>query len=204
VKTTCKDMPFQLNGYGGVLQVIYEENRSTHRSGFDLFERLGFDSQRCIGYPTMRAFVKNYGGTGYYTISAWIQIITSLRYASQDGEDAAEVVSEIDRCETMAACGVPFFAHGYPAAIYDAPCDNLRGSSRLEWIADTFFVTYPSRINDDCIAYLAGFRWGYDEWDDTDGQRRVSIRPLQKTNRSVWQHFVPVMEQHCPRWTFQR
>lgn len=36
----------------------------------------------CIGYPTMNAYVKEYSGTGYYTASAWIHIITSKYYSS--------------------------------------------------------------------------------------------------------------------------
>ncbi len=76
-----KQIPFVLNGKNGIVEVCYEENRSAEKSGFDLLKGLGFNADMCIGYPTMHAYVKEYSGTGYYTASAWIQIITRKCYS---------------------------------------------------------------------------------------------------------------------------
>jgi hypothetical protein len=35
----------------------------------------------CFGFPTMRAYIRAYEGTGYYTASAWIQIVTLHKFA---------------------------------------------------------------------------------------------------------------------------
>ncbi len=62
---TITAIPFELNHKPGVLNVCYEANQSAVKSGFDLFAEMGFDVNLCLGYPTMRAFVSSYEGTGY-------------------------------------------------------------------------------------------------------------------------------------------
>ena len=79
---TVTAIPFELNHKYGVLNVCYEANQSAVKSGFDLFAGIGFDVNLCLGYPTMHAFVSSYEGTGYYTASAWIQVVTRREFAS--------------------------------------------------------------------------------------------------------------------------
>lgn len=74
-------IPFELNRKSGVLKVCYEANQSATKSGFDLFAGGGFDVNMCFGYPTMRAYVSSYEGAGYYTASAWIQVVTRREFA---------------------------------------------------------------------------------------------------------------------------
>lgn len=149
-----------LNQKSGALKVCYEANRSATESGFDLFTGGGFDVNMCLGYPTMHAYLDCYEGTGYYTACAWIQIITRLEFVTVETAEPAIINSSVDTHPTLAELGVPFFALGFPAEFFDTPCNNLNGLGKLEWIADTFLVTMPSRANDYAISRVASFRWG--------------------------------------------
>jgi hypothetical protein len=198
---TITTISFELNGKPGVLEVQYAPNRSITESGFDLLAGFGFDVNMAIGYPTMRAFVRSYEGTGYYTASAWIQIVTRREFASMDDTEPAVIISSVDVNDTLDELGVPFFAMGFPAEIYDAPCNNLSSCAKLEWIADTFLVTMPSRINDNLIVPLAGFRWGYIEYD-RDGERQVEITPLTVAGVTPWANHLPLLRGQFDRWNF--
>ncbi len=198
---TTTTIAFELNHRSGVLEVEYEINRSLIASGFDLLAGCGFDVNLCLGYPTMRAYVRSYEGTGYYTASAWIQIITRREFGSVESNTPAAIITSVDVQDTLSELGVPFFGMGYPAEIYDAPCNNLGDCGRLEWLADTFLVTMPSRINDNTIAPLAGFRWGYTEYD-LDGKRQVEIHPLAVNDISQWRDHLPLLRSACGHWRF--
>lgn len=197
------EIPFTLNNKVGTVEVSYEENMSVNKSGFDLLKGLPFDVEMCKGYPTMKAYIKDYEGTGYYNSSAWIQIITDKYYLSLTDNVPCKVLSEVDINDNMRNLGVPFFAFGYPAEIYDAPCNNLGGYAKLEWIADTFLVTQPSRINEDTISYIAGFRWGYEEWD-AEGRRNVRIVPIEITDCSIWKQYLPMLKDQFACWKFNK
>jgi hypothetical protein len=198
---TTTILPFVLNNKPGVLAVQYAPNRSITESGFDLLAGFGFDVNMAIGYPTMRAFVQSYEGTGYYTASAWIQIITRREFTALDDAQPSAIVPSVDVNETLYELGVPFFGIGYPAEIYDAPCNNLGYSAKLEWIADTFFVTMPSRINNNTIMRLAGFQWGYVEFD-LNQKRQVEIAPLAITGIEHWQQHLPLLRNAFSKWRY--
>lgn len=131
-------IPFTLNNKIGTVEVFYEENKSSNKSGFDLLKGLPFNMEMCRGYPTIKAYIKDYEGTGYYSSSAWIQIITDKYYVSFKDDRPCKILSEVDINDNMRKLWVPFFAFGYPAEIYDAPCNNLGSYAKLEWIAHTF------------------------------------------------------------------
>lgn len=198
---TITTIPFVLNSKPGELEVHYQANRSTAESGFDLLTGVGFDINMCIGYPTMRAFFRAYQGTGYATASAWIQIVTRREFSSLEADAPDAIVPSVDVNDTLDDLGVPFFAMGFPSEIYDAPCNNLGNSARLQWIADTFLVTLPSRINDNLITPLAGFRWGYVEYD-RDGKRQVEIAPLTVTSAAFWGDHLPLLRGQFSKWKY--
>lgn len=195
-------IPFVLNDRQGLVEVIYKENKSEKELGFDLLKGLGFDVAMCIGYPTMHGYIKEYAGTGYSNLSAWIQIISSEYYSSLGDEVPSEVLSEVDISDNMRKLGVPFFAFGYPSEIYDAPCNNLGNFARLKWVADTFLVTHPSRINDNMISFVIGFRWGYEEWE-AEGKRNIRMLPLEIIERSVWEKHLLKIRKDFPDWNFK-
>lgn len=195
-------IPFVLNDRTGIVEVCYEENKNSNESGFELLKGLGFDVEMCKGYPTMHAYIKSFNGTGYYTSSAWIQIITDKFYSSLQDDIPEDVLSEVDISENMRKLGVPFLAIGNPAEIYDAPCNNLGKYARLEWIADTFLVTHPSRMNDNTISYILGFRWGYEE-SDVEGERNVIISPIEIIDSSIWTKHLPMLKENFPHWKFE-
>lgn len=199
---TNMEIPFTLNNKSGILEVCYEENNSISKSGFDLLEVVGINPEMCLGYPTMHAHFKDYGGTGYSTTNAWIQIISNYLYSSLDDDLPKEVITEVDACETMIKLGVPFFAYGYAAEVYDAPCNNLGNYEKSRWVADTFLVTHPSPINNNTVSYLIGFRWGYEEFD-LDGKRQISILPIEVTNITLWNDYLPMLRKDYPNWKFE-
>jgi len=125
-------IPFELNRKPGILKVCYEADQNAEKSGFDLFARSGFDVNQCLGYPTMRARIESYEGAGYATACAWIQVVTRLEFDCQGAIEPANIVPSVDTHPTNANLGVPFFAFGFPAEIYDAPCNNLNGLAKLE------------------------------------------------------------------------
>lgn len=199
---TIINIPFLLNRKPGVLTVDYEANQSAAKSGFELFAENGFDVELCIGYPTMRAYIKSYDGTGYATACTWIQIVTQREFASRDAVEPINVEPSVDTHPTLAELGIPFFAFGFLPEIFDAPCNNLNGLARLEWIADTFLVTLPSRANDYSISCVAGFQWGYWEYD-LDGKRQVEINPLVVTSPVLWKQQIALLQGNFDHWNFQ-
>jgi hypothetical protein len=198
---TVLEIPFVLNNKNGIAEARYEVNTSAQKSGFDLLKGLDFSSEICRGYPTMYAYIKDYNGTGYSAASAWIQIITDRFYSSIGDKTPCEVVSEVDVSDSFRDLGVPFFAFGYPSEIYDAPCNNLGGYARLEWAAETFMVTYPSRINNETITFLLGFRWGYEE-KDIEGKRQIEMLPLNIIDYSHWIKYLPLLKDKFPHWKY--
>ena len=195
-------IPFTLNCKPGLLAVDYDANQSAAKSGFDLFAGDEFDVEMCVGYPTMRAHIDLYEGAGYATACAWIQIVTRREYASLEAVEPVDVVPSVDTHPTLAEAGVPFFAFGFPAEIFDAPCNNLNGLARLDWVADTFLVTLPSRANGHSIFRLAGFRWGHCEYD-LAGKRQVEISPLVVTDSSAWQQHLPLLRTQFGKWQYE-
>jgi len=198
---TIENIPFVLNHKPGILQVECEVNQSASKSGFDLFAGNNFDVAICIGYPTMRAYVKSYEGTGYATACAWIQIVTRWEFASLEAIEPVNIVPSVDTHPILAEAGIPFFAFGFPAEIFDAPCNNLNGLAKLDWIADTFFVTMPNRTNGYLISCLAGFRWGYTEYD-LDGKRQVEISPLEVITPAAWKQNLFLLQNQFPKWGY--
>ncbi len=198
---TITKIPFVLNHKAGILEVEYEANQSAAKSGFDLFAGSGFDIEMCIGYPTMRAYIQSYAGTGYATACAWIQIVTRREFATLDALEPANVEPSVDNHPTLAELGVPFFGFGFPAEIFDAPCNNLNGLAKLDWVADTFLVTMPTRVNEYAILRLAGFRWGYTEYD-LDAKRKVEISPLVVTRPVEWNQHLPMLRKQFPEWRY--
>jgi hypothetical protein len=198
---SATEIPFELNRKSGILMVNYKVNQCVQKSGFDLFTNNGFDVNICLGYPTMHAYVSSYEGSGYYTASAWIQIITRREFDSIKSADPQNMVTSVDVHETLEELGVPFFALGFPAEIFDAPCNNLGHLKKLDWLADTFLVTLPTRINNQTIFPITGFSWGYCEYD-LNQKRQVEIKPLVTTGTSSWAQHLPLLRKQFAQWKF--
>lgn len=195
-------IPFILNRKQGYIEVVYEPVRRIEDAGFDLLEGFGFDVNMAVGYPTMRAYVASYAGSGYYKASAWIQIVTRNEFVSVESDQPEAIISAVDINPTFEQLGVPFFAQGFPAEIFDAPCNNLGDALKLDWLADTFFVTMPSRINNHTIRCLAGFQWGYIEYDQNSSSH-VEILPLVVTHTEKWEKHLPLLRSQFNQWKYE-
>lgn len=180
----------------------YQANDSVKRSGFDLLQNVGFDVNMCKGYPVLHARITDYKGTGYRTACCWIQTITGSYYTDLDSKTESYQSVDIDVSPLLKKAGIPFFAYGYLPEVYDAPCNNLGIAPKLKWVADTFLTTMPSPINNNVIGYLLGFRWGYIEYDDS-GKRKVEMLPLEITDATVWNNFIPKLQGDFPGFAFE-
>lgn len=188
-------IPFILNEENGLIEVRYEENKSAVESGFDIIKNLNFDVNMCIGYPTIHGYIKEFKATGYKRYCGWIQILKLEYLNSNASVKPDKVIKVVDCCPSI---NTPFFAYGYPAEIYDAPCNNLEDSYRLKWEAHTYLVTTPSSVNDNTISFLAGFKWGYDEWNEENNERKIEIYSLSKIKESQWQEDIEILRRDFP------
>lgn len=192
-------IPFTLAGRAGRIAVTYGPTEDPVAAGFDVIPGLPFDVALCRGYPNVHAVIDAYGGAGYRGLCGWIQVVTGKRYHS--GSEKADTAMDVDKLPSIADMNMPFAAFGYLPEWFDAPCRNLNGYDRLHWTADTFLSTIPIRSRNGAIERLAGFRWGYAEYDPA-AHRPVSLLPLEVTGRGAWNGLLPFLRKSCPGWRF--
>ena len=181
-------IPFTFHGQENVIDITYKANDDPIETGFDVLN-LPFDYHLCIGYPVLHAAVKPMKNTGYRRYCGWIQLVERQYYslASLPKPDEHELSIDTN------GKGL-YFAFGYPAELYDAPCNNLNGNEKGTWTAYTYLVDIPSRMNGNRLSFLAGFRWGYEE-SIADGSLAVNMLPLNVIGIDKWQEHVLFMKQ---------
>lgn len=147
------------------------------------------------GLSTLRVWVERYEGSGHRTASVFVQWLDVER------EDAsgARAYRELDVIESFAGAGIPFFAMGYPANLYDAPAHNLRGSTWMRWLATTWFVTLPARWTAFEVRPVVGFRWGYEEGAQPGG---VTVLPMSDLSARDWDQALGWLRKACPGVSF--
>ena len=96
MENVIKQIPFVLNNKNGILEVCYKKNTDIYESGFDLLTGLGFDINMCLGYPTIHGYFKEFEGTGYNRVCAWIQVITQKYFSSPEHSIPCKVSSTVD------------------------------------------------------------------------------------------------------------
>ena len=158
---------FNLRGKENTIFVDYEKIPNAQKSGFAAL-KVPFDINECVGYPMLHAFFENINLYGYERYCGWIQVLERRDYADRDAEKPASVSLELDISEEMRKHKIPYFAYGYPAELFDAPCKNLGNSEKLDWRAYTYLVDLPSGMNNNQLVFLAGFSWGYSEKKNGD------------------------------------
>ena len=195
-------IPFTLHGRPGRVAVNYGVTADPVAVGFGAIPKLGFDPTLCQGYPTMRAVIEAYGGSGYRTLCGWIQVVTGKYYraGSKDTEPAETEVS-VDKLPAMTDVDIPFAAFGNLPGLFDAPCRNLNGYERLRWTADSFLTTVPMRSRQEDVQRLAAFRWGYVEHDPS-AHRPVAPLPLTVTDAGAWNDLLPYLRKTFTEWRF--
>jgi hypothetical protein len=187
-------IPFRHHDRDGQISVLVSKVVDGSDAGFDVLPGLPFGPEAGAGYPSMFATV-SYEGAGYRMLTGWIQVVHTRR----TWDDANEVsVSEVDLGLVWAEAVSPFFAHGYPAAIFDAPSNNLNGARHLEWRADTFLVTVPLRSRSEPIRLLASFGWDYDEFSDPKTAPAIVAPVATSTER--WHECSRILKRDFPAW----
>jgi len=155
-------IPFRFHGKENLITVDYEAMTEPFEAGFHILN-LPFPAEKCIGYPMLRAHFEDMTLNGYERYCGFIQIIKREEFSDISGDVPDRVLWELDVPDDFREHDFPYFAIGYPAELFDAPCNNLRGAEKLNWRAYTYLVDVPSRINDHKLGFLAGFSWGYTE-----------------------------------------
>ena len=193
------NLDFELNGKSGVIHIDYLANTNVSESGFDMLTHLGFDVNMCMGYPTIHASIKNFEATGYRRLCGWIQVLKCEYFNSPEETSPVHTKFIID---SLYSNELPFFAYGYPAELYDAPCNNLIAPyEKLTWTAYTYLVTMPTHLTQNTISYLAAFQWGYTEWNEAD-KREVMLSPLKKISYDDWKNKLELLQEQFPKFSY--
>lgn len=188
------EIPVKLRGVDTRLTVEYRENSSAEDSGFDALVNLPFNQDCCIGYPILHAFFDNMELTGYKRYCGFIQFVEKREFMVGAKDVPCNRSFFLDVSDAMLHAGVPYFAYGYPAELYDAPCKNLENGDKLIWRAYTYLVDIPSRMNQDRLSYLAGFSWGYTE--DVSGP--LSLLEFEILSEKNWFEHYSFLKTQCP------
>ncbi len=178
-----KSIPFCIRGIEETLTVEYRENLSPSDSGFDVLD-VPFPKDKCIGYPILHAYFEHMQLTGYKRYCGFIQLIQRIEITNgTDGTENTRQALSLDVADYFSTIGNPYFSYGYPATLYDAPCNNLGNCDRLIWKAHTYLVDLPTRMNGNKLVYLTGFSWGYIE--DIHGP--LGLLDFEHLSESAWQ-----------------
>lgn len=179
---------FHLRGRKNTLSIDYIKIPSAQESGFSALN-LPFDVNDCVGYPMLHAYFETINLYGYERYCGWIQIIERKDYADIHAVKPTNVSCELDVSEEMKKSKNPYFAYGYPAEFFDAPCKNLGASEKLHWRAYTYLVDPPSRMNHHQTVFLTGFSWGYSE-DKHGTVQLFDLKTLSEQNWTEHQKYI--------------
>ena len=170
-------IPFTLHGIEEMLTVEYKQGTDPREIGYDALQGFPIDKICCTGYPVMYGYFEHMNATGYRRSCGFIQFVERIENHGENRELSIDVSD--DNLEK----GNPYFAYGYPAEIFDAPCCNLAGCRHLKWTAYTYLVDLPSRMNGNKLKFLGGYSWGYEE--DENGPQR--LLPLEILTENDWE-----------------
>jgi hypothetical protein len=198
----AKAIPFKLHKYDGRVVIYYGKNNDPVKVGFGIIPHLNFDINLCRGFPVIYARV-DYSGLGYRQLFGWIQIVTDEYYKSREGGEKPKSMKFIDLVPSMLKSGIPFAPFGYLPEFFDAPCYNIGNHAKLRWIADTFLTTVPMRSQKEKISCIAGFRWGYIEYDNPK-ESPTSLLPLQAISKDIWNGHLSLLRRQFRKWSFAR
>ncbi len=200
---TQQTLAFSLAGCQGRIAVYYGSNDDALKAGFDIIPGIDFPTDLCQGYPVLHAQIESYAGSGYRAFCGWIQIITRECLPAPDPRQSDVQRSwSIDVAPAMRESEIPFAVFGSLPSFFDAPCRNLRETTELTWIADTFLTTMPIRSRHEEISLLAGFRWGYREFAARE-KKPVTLLPLEVTNIQVWNNHLSFLRKEFSSWRFK-
>ena len=173
-------IPFTLHEINENLTVEYTRGTDPKTIGYDALQGFPIDKICCTGYPVMHGYFEHMNATGYRRYCGFIQFVERIENHGENREFSIDVSDENLEKEN------PYFAYGYPAEIFDAPCCNLAGCKHLKWTAYTYLVDLPSRMNGNKLKFLAGYSWGYEE--DEKGPQR--LLPLEVLTENDWKKHI--------------
>ena len=181
-------VPFILREKVNKIYIDYQKIPNAQESGFTAL-KLPFDVNDCVGYPMLHAYFENSNLYGYERYCGWIQIIERNEYSAASSEYPTTTSFELDISDEMRSHKWPYFAYGYPAEFFDAPCRNMGAGAKLDWRAYTYLVDPPSKMNDNHLVFLAGFSWGYTEYKNGNIQL-LDFKVLSEEKWTEHQRFL--------------
>ena len=189
-------IPFAFKGIPNMLEVAYKASESNAETGFDMFD-LPFDPAICIGYPTIHACIKDMKNTGYRRLCGWIQLVKLEYFSSEKLDKPYNIELFIDTSDPAKI----YFAYGYPAELYDAPCYNIGSNVKGTWTAYTYLVDVASELNNNTISFLAGVQWGYTE-EMKNGNLHVQMFDIKEIDITQWREHIPQMKADFPKFNY--
>ena len=131
---------------------------------------------------------------------AWLQFINSRHWVK--GKDEPITGMGVDMADNFKNLGVPFYSYGTSPSLYDCPCYNLSDNEdKLEFITESYLVTHPGRWNNQTVSFLAGARWGYEEFD-VNGKRNVNIFPVERIQGTAWNKYLSLLREKYSTWNY--
>jgi hypothetical protein len=190
-------IPFELRGILNTLEVNYKANDSANESGFDAILDIPFDPNLCTGYPVIHARIKDMKNTGNRRLCAWIQLVSREYYSAETLEKPDEIMLFVDNIDPSCI----YTCFGFPAELYDAPCNLLNGNAKGRWTAFTYLVDIPSVMNGYKMSFLAGFQWGY--YDAlVNNKLVVNLQDIQEINSIKWREHIEFLKKEYPKYEY--
>jgi hypothetical protein len=146
----------------------------------------------------MHAYIKDMKCTGYRRYCGWIQLVKRNYFSSEALDKPDDDALSIDSSDPA----IIYFALGYPSEIYDAPCNNLGSNIKGIWTAYTYLVDIPTRMNDNKLSFLAGFRWGYEEAIVND-KLIVNMQDIQAVDQTQWREHIVFLKEKHPQYSYR-
>ncbi len=197
------DIPFSLAGEDGTLSIVYGEISKPDAIGFEIVKEDGFAAEEATGFPYMRAGISEFPSKGFRTLTAFIQTTQSKFYQIVDDMMPALNEKAVDVSPFFREKHLPFYAFGYPAAMFSARHSDIRGFQKLNREINTFLVSFPNPANGFCVECLAAFSWGFVEWLDR-GKHNVKIAAVKPINIEHWNNALELLQRTFPKYEFSR
>ncbi|MFH0993009.1 MAG: hypothetical protein V1761_01525 [bacterium] len=197
------DIPFSLAGEDGTLNIVYGEISKPDSVGFEVVKEAGFVPDEATGFPYLRAWIGEFPTKGFRTLSAFIQTTQSKFYQIVDDMMPALNEKAVDVSPFFREKHLPFYAFGYPAAMFSARHSDIRGFQKLNREINTFLVSFPNTGNGFRVECLAAFSWGFVEWLDR-GKHQIKIAAVKEINTEHWNNALELLQRTFPKYDFAR
>jgi len=182
-------VPFRVRGQSGEIQVRCEPNSAPEHWGMEALE-LPMELTRVRGFPLLHARIA-FEGAGYDCMMGWMQVLDIRSAASGDAYHL------LDKIGAFADVDTPYNTFGYLPMLFDAPAIDAAPISIVAWRASAFLTVCPDVGMTRRVAYVAGFRRGF---DIRKGVPTLAAPQLLERESRIRE--VPFLAEQCSSWEF--